>query len=718
MSNTERRVGDASRTAPSDASAEFDVLLHSADAALILHPSLGVVYASPATTRVLGITPERMISSMAADFLHPDDVALAIHHREIAARVGRSGPEEVRGRHGDGEYRWFEAEWWQTSDVDEPLTVLHLRDATSARAARASIARSEARLSRLLRMSADVTMIIAADGAITYLSPSVDRILGWDADQALNNDPFDLIHPDDRPRIDEIRATMLHVDRSTYTGEVRVLHLDGRYRWMELNAVNLLSDPIIEGAIVHLHDVTDRRVAEEELSRQALTDALTGLPNFALLQNRIDVALTRRDVGRESGLELSDVAVFVCDLDAFSTLNDALGHADGDDVLREAARRLEAIAGRGYSVARIAGDEFAVCMEDVRHPQQALELADEARTLLSSPYVVGGQEHRLTCSVGLTIAGHDANAESLLRDAGAAMHAAKSSGRNRLEVFDPKVRSAVVRRMDLQSELDRALERDEFVLHYQPVYDTASGTVAATEALIRWNHPERGLLLPGEFIGTAEASHRIVAIGDWVIAEAARAAVRLGYDDPDRRRVMAVNVAAAQLAESSFASRLLAHLADARLDPECFGIEVTESALIDSDSVAVDQLRRIHDAGCMLALDDFGTGYSSLTYLQRFDVDAIKIDRSFVSGLGLDDDASSITAAVNGLGRALNLRVIAEGVETALQLELLEAMACSDVSGFGLARPMPEAELDVIIDQTLAMRRRGMADQLVLDPPT
>ncbi len=686
-----------------------EVLVHSADAALILHPEHGVVWASPAIGNVTGLTPDELVGSLASDFLHPDHVSVAIHHRHVALSRGRSGPEEIRGRHGRHGYRWYSAEWWSVTPghVDsDKLVVMHLRDAEEVRTVRAAILRSEARLLRLQRTSADITLIVDVNGNTTYLSPSVEHILGWEPRHALSGDPFDLVHPDDRPRIDEVKETMLQLDRSSYVGEVRVLHLDGRYRWMEINAVNMITDPVIEGAVVHLHDITDRRSAEEQLANATLRDDVTGLATYTLMRDRLDQALTRRDVHRSG-----TVAAVVVDLDAFASLNDALGHDGGDRVLTQAAERLRHLEEQGQSVARVAGDEFAICLELDAGPHEALDQAESIRLLLCEPFLVDGREHRLTCSAGLAVAGHDATAEALLRDAGAAMHQAKGRGRNRTEIFDSAVRTAVLDELQLQVDLDRAFAGDELFLEFQPAFDTSTGRLTGVEALVRWRHPERGLLPPGVFVGAAERSDRILHLGRWVARAAVRRAADLQVRFPGEAPVVWINVAAAQLTDPGFAVELLTELRAAGVDPSRFGVEVTESALIDSDSAAELELRSLRAAGCQLALDDFGTGYSSLTYLHQFEIDVIKIDRSFVDGLGRDRRADSIVAAVTSMAEALGLRVVAEGVETVQQLERLEELGCTDVSGFGLVRPLPYGELEPILERTLADVRPGREQQ-------
>jgi len=675
-------------------------LYHSADAALILSPTRGVVWASPATENVLGLTSSELLGAFATDVIHPDHVAVAIHHRQVALKNGRSGPEEIQGRHGSSGYRWYTAEWWsaRSGNGSEPaLVIMHLRDAEEVRNARSAVLRSEARLLRLHRTSVDITMIIDQSGSTTYLSPSVERILGWEPQHVLSSDPFDLVHPDDRQRVTQLRETLLQIDQSTYVGEVRVLHLDGRYRWMEINAVNLLADPVINGAVVHLHDITDRRHAEDQLIRATLEDPLTGLASYALMRDRLTLALTRHELA-----DSVTVAAAVFDLDGFASLNDALGHQSGDVVLKQAADRLRQSKGHSVTVARLAGDEFALCFELTAGPHEAAERVEVIRELLCEPYMIDGREHRLTCSAGLAIAGPASDAESLLRDAGAAVHHAKGQGRNRTEVFDAAVRSAMLNQVNLLADLDRAITGDEFFLEFQPAFDTTTGLISGAEALVRWMHPVRGPLPPAAFVAAAERSDRIVLLGQWVARAAVAATAALGASHSALLPVMWINVAAPQLARADFAADLLDTIERAGLDPHRFGIEVTESVLIHSSNVAQDQLKSLRRNGCQLGIDDFGTGYSSLTYLHQFEVDVIKVDRSFVAGIGIDSRADSIVAAVTGMAHALGLRVVAEGVESSEQLERLEQLGCTDVSGFGLVRPLRFSELEGTLGRSLA----------------
>ncbi|MFZ4584390.1 MAG: putative bifunctional diguanylate cyclase/phosphodiesterase [Acidimicrobiia bacterium] len=706
MSGTESIGWNREEEPPPDQQYIQQVLAHSADAALVVVPDSGVVYASPAIARVLGFEPGEMVGKLAAEWVHPDELASVLYHRRAASRLGHSGPVEIRGIGSDGTERWFEAEWWRAdpavADADGAV-VMHLRDASDRREARTAALRSEARLARLMRSAADVVLIVNLDQSIDYMSPSVERILGWQARSGHVFRHTEVVHPDDRERFGEVIENLMQSPQAKYSGEVRVRHRDGQYRWMEVTGQNLTADPYIGGIVLHFHDVTDRHVAEDARRRGALTDDLTGLANRTLLRDRLDQALRRAE-------DSAAVAVLVCDIDGFGALSDALGHARGDDILREVGNRLAHLTYASVVVARMGSDEFALVIDNVKDFAFTAIVADAIRATLNEPFVIAGVEHRLTCSIGIAVGEPEIGGDGMLRDAGVALHTAKSAGANHVELFNQDLRERVERRVEMRGALAAALSAHEFVLHYQPEFDVATGRIVGTEALIRWDRAGHGLQFPGAFIPDAEANGMIVEIGAWVVGEAAEAARRLEYDNPAAPRTMWVNASAHQLVEDGFADYVLAELWRVGLSPSAFGFEVTESVFLETNATASRNFMRLREAGCRLALDDFGTGYSSLTYLQRFRVDAIKIDQSFVAALDAegDENTAPIVAVVNNLGRALGLRVIAEGVETEAQLAYLAAIQCSKVSGFGLCRPVPESELAEVLTRDLFGVRAAM----------
>ncbi|MDO8390188.1 MAG: EAL domain-containing protein [Actinomycetota bacterium] len=673
------------------------VLRHSADAAMLLHPERGVVYASPAMAHVLGTPSEQFLGKYAGHWVHPDDVDVAIEQRHLATLHGHSGPVELRGRHGDGTYHWFEAEWWH---VEDDHTVLHLREVGTTRATREALERHDARLHALLRDSSEIVLILDPTGRrLTYIGASTERILGWSAsDRGANHWP-DLVHPDDLDRVVAELDQALAQPGSSFRATVRTRHRNGSWLVLEMTATNLSADPLIGGVVVHAHDITRSHQLQQELARRALTDELTGLPNRALFLDRVDLALQRRRHHND------EVAVLLCGIDRFTSIVDAWGHESGDTVIKEIGTRLQRLARRGDTVASVAGDEYAICLERTTGRSAITTFAQRVLDAVTEPISIDGRVLRVTGRLGVAVAPTQAEPDGLLRDASAALHLAKGSGLQRVAWFDHRVRSSVLDRLEMADALRHAIAADEMVLHYQPTYDTVTGVMAAVEALVRWQHPVRGLLSPDEFIPEAEVSGAILELGGWVLRTATQAAVTAGFHTHTPARVMWVNVSARQLAAAGIVEQVTEALNAAGLPPACLGLEITETVLLDADSGFAERIAQLRRLGCHIAIDDFGTGYASLTYLHRYEVDVLKIDRSFVAGLEAGGHDASIVAAVNGLGLSLNLKVTAEGVETLQQLDLLCEIGCPSVSGFALCKPIPANELADVLDHTLDDRR-------------
>ena len=671
------------------------LLRHSSDAAIVVHPQRGVVYASPAVAQVLGVEPETFVGRMAADWIHPDDVEAMVRHRAIASVTGHAGPIIIRGRYADHEWRYYEAEWWvPASDAGVDGIILHLRDVSERETALAVAVRDEARLAALLREASEVVIVYHPDtNRPSYVSPSVLRIMGFAPEDFVEMAATDLIHPDyyDRWRETVRRALMTPGGREEL--EVRGLHGDGTWRWIDITMVNRVDDPAVNGVIVHCHDFTERREAELELARRALHDDLTGLPNRTLLLDRLTTALGRAQrTGRP-------VALIYCDVDNFKHVNDTIGHRAGDDVIIEIAARLAREVRSGDTTARLHGDEFVVCVEDVDDHAAALHVATRIRDALARPFTAGGSELLITASLGVAFAVGSEDPDLVLEQADAAMYLAKSEGRDRIAVYDQHARARELSQLALRQSLRRAIAQDELVVHYQAIYDLATGRVVGSEALVRWNHPERGLIGPSEFIPIAEESGAIVDLGIWVMRTALRQAREWGYGTT-RPMTMWVNVAARQLMRAEFAAEVTTAIADAGIPSSAVGIEITESTLIESQPELPARLAGIRRLGCSIAIDDFGTGYSSLLYLRRYAANTLKIDRSFVSGLGANRDDAAIVTALRDLARMLDLRIVAEGVETAAQLDALREMGCDSAAGFLLARPGPAADVEPLLDTT------------------
>ena len=487
------------------------------------------------------------------------------------------------------------------------------------------------------------------------------------------------------------------------------IHADG-----EINAVlefftaaALAPDPALLEVVGQigrqLGRVAERIRAQEQIAHQATHDALTGLANRLLFRDRLELALAR---ARRHG---SFAALLFLDLDRFKDINDTLGHGAGDELLRSVSERLQValrasdtlarFGDEEFTLARFGGDEFVVLCEDLASEDGAVRVAERVQQALLGPFVLERKEHVISASIGIVLAsGADRDAEGLLRDADIAMYRAKQRGPGHWEIFDEELRKRALERVATERELRHALDTGELRLHYQPIVRLDGGTVESVEALVRWQHPERGLLPPGEFIPIAEESALILQLGAWTLKEACEQAHRWRARFGDRAPLpVSVNVSARQLAQPALPEIVKQALAETGVSASDLAIEVTETALIEDSSVPAASLRALRSLGVKIMLDDFGTGYSSLSHLQRFPIDALKIDRSFVMHLGAEEDKGAIVRAIAAMANALGLEVVAEGVETAEQAAEALALGCEWAQGYYFARPAPAAELESLI---------------------
>lgn len=542
--------------------------------------------------------------------------------------------------------------------------------------------------------------------SMPYSTPAIVEIYGHTPEELAADVSLvaSLTHPQDLPRVTAMFRESIRLQAPLHD-EWRVLHPHKGELWVEARSTPEVQP---DGSIIwygYFHDVTARKKMEEMLRERVLTqkkrerqirflayhDALTRLPNRALLLSRLRQAIAHTQRSDET------LAVMFLDVDRFKAINDTLGHPAGDTLLQQIGRRLTETLRVGDTVARAGGDEFLVLVPGLHSPEDAGPVAEHVLASLSAPFILSGQTLRVTGSVGLAICPRDASdVENLIKYADTALYLAKEQGRNTFRFFSPDLDAKVRARMHLENDLRLGVDRDEFVLHYQPQIELASGRIIGVEALLRWLHPQRGLVPPGAFIAVAEETGLILPIGEWALRTACLQA-RAWHESGRPRLRVAVNISSKQLNGADFVGVVRRTLAETHCDPRMLGLEITESAVMDDPRDAIRVIRSLHELGVELTIDDFGTGYSSMAYLKRFALDRLKIDATFVHGTPDDKDDVAIVQATLALAKQFRLRVTAEGVETAAQRAFLRAHQCDAIQGFLISAPLPGQDLSELL---------------------
>ncbi|HYI16655.1 MAG TPA: EAL domain-containing protein, partial [Thermomicrobiales bacterium] len=652
-------------------------------------------FVNDTAVEMLGYSVERWVSEPGfwKMLVHPDDREWVFATcADIKARQSE-GQLEYRIVAADGHTVWVRDVYYVIAASNERPASMRglLIDITDRKLTEAALIESEERFrSAFDDAPISMTIIDARTERIDRVNPPFCAMLGYTQRELVGANLRDITFAEDLGLKRHVIADLLSGAQRTITFEASCRRKDGTATWGLISA-SIVHDH--DGEPLHIlaqvQDISDRRDLEARLVHQAFHDALTGLPNRALLLDRLQQALAS---SQRTGLP---VALLFCDLDNFKIINDSLGHAVGDDLLVQVARRVETVLRRNETVARFGGDELAVLLPSVVSLTSAIEVAQRLLDAFAEPFMVQSRETFVTASIGIALNRHGGNdPDDLLRWADIAMYRAKAAGRNRFDVYDPRVHASATERLDLEHDLRQAIEQDQLVLHYQPKIALIDGSIGTIEALVRWQHPTRGLVPPADFIPLAEETGLIVPLGEWVLREACRQA--RSWADQLGGTVtpgVCVNVSAVQLRHSDLVERIDESLAESGLDPSHLVIEITESVMMHDVELTTRTLQRLTDAGVRLAIDDFGMAYSSLSRLNRFPLNELKIDRHFVASLGVDLQGTIIVSGMIGLGHALGMNVVGEGVETSEQLRRLCELGCDSAQGFYFARPQPAGDI-------------------------
>jgi diguanylate cyclase (GGDEF)-like protein/PAS domain S-box-containing protein len=542
----------------------------------------------------------------------------------------------------------------------------------------------------MVQYSSDLITLLGTDLRITYQSEAVMKILGRPPYEFVGKTLHEVVHPDDVPIAQAHLSKVLSGGLgSTSAFEFRMAHLDGQWRIVNVVITNLFDEPDVGAIVLNSRDVTERHALEQELNHQAFHDTLTGLANRALFFDRLSHAMDR------SARENNSVAVLFLDLDDFKTVNDSFGHPAGDQLLVEVAERIRAATRPGDTVARFGGDEFAVLVEAGFMPQAAQEVAARIIDALDPTFRVLTNDVAMRPSIGIAIADRPLETpDDLLRDADLAMYVAKRKGKGRYEMYEPKMHEDALRRLETEVGIREGIDAHQFEVFYQPIVETHSGQLIAAEALVRWNHPSRGLLAPIEFIKVAEDTGLIVPLGKQVLRSAVRQTQQWKQDGVvDQDFYVSVNLSAHQLQDARLVDSVAKALSESGLSPDGLVLEVTESALVENLGVTVPRLLALRSLGVRLAIDDFGTGYSSLSYLADLPINFVKIDKSFIDRMTPDVEGSAVVRGVVDLSHAMGFTCIAEGVEQEAQRSVLDELDCDFIQGYLFARPRSGPEV-------------------------
>ena len=644
------------------------------------YDTLGFIAVNEAAVQHYGFAKDEFLRMTIKDIRPVEE--LPVLRGLLDSRRDRNEPRIVKHRKRNGQVFDAEITSFEFLSAGRRSRLVIAVDVTDRRRAEERLRESEERYRHLFERNLAGVYRSTIEGRILDGNDAIARMFGYrDREELLAHGNAHSLYnsEEDRNRL----MAQLRENGSLSNVEVHMRRRDGTPVWV-IESATLLENGVLEGTIV---DITDRKTAQEQMEYQAYHDALTGLPNRLLFRDRIDVALAHAKRHHTAA------AVMFLDLDQFKLVNDSLGHTVGDALLQEVGTRLVLSIRADDTVARMGGDEFTVLLTDVKDPGASAIVAQKLLDAISQPMLIEGHELYVTTSIGIARSPEDgSDAETLLRRADGAMYRAKEAGRNNFQFAATASQETVSERLAIERSLHHAFEREEFVVHYQPMTNLPTGRVVGAEALIRWNHPERGLMSPDDFIPFAEESGLILPIGEWVLRTAVKQ-MKSWHAEHGPLRV-AVNLSARQFQQRDLTAMIERVLTENDYPPELLDIEITESTAMQNADVSLAVMKRLRQMGVRISIDDFGTGYSSLSYLKRFPIDTVKIDQNFVRDLSDASNDGAIITAVISMARALNLRVVAEGVETEAQLAFLRRENCEVVQGFLHSKPVSAAEFE------------------------
>ncbi|MEJ7837872.1 MAG: EAL domain-containing protein [Thermomicrobiales bacterium] len=662
----------------SERAESFSTLFHGTAEAMIIHDGSRFILVNDAYAAILGIEASTIVGQSLQSFVAPES------RQTVVDRLAEqsSQPYEILAQRADGTHVPVELLGRPVRYESRWLRLLTVRDVTVRKENQRKLKESEARFRALVQDASDIVVVFDSRSQISYANPALARILGYTEEHYAELLSLDLVHPDDHGALIRNWRAAVETPGSSVELSYRIRHRDGRWVWLEGTLKNLLDEPAVKGLVLNGRDMSDQKRLEDELRHFALHDPLTSLPNRTLLIDRMDQAmLYAHQLGHAETL-----AVLVVDLDQLKSINDRFGHAAGDAVLIEAARRIAMQLTLSQTLARLGGDGFVVLLPSVIANGDVEDMARRLLAGIAQPFSWGEQIIHLKASIGIAMSQEGAeDSISLLVQADNALFEAKRRGGGGYASYSRDVSDSVLRQYVLATDVYMAAERNQFVLHYQPIFDLNTGRIFKVEALIRWTHPTYGLVSPDEFIPLAEANGSITDIGKWVIGDVCRQMQIWGDDSP----LVSINLSTVQFSDPDITKEIESCFAEYGLETNRLCVEITERIVIKDFELARMALEHFRELGIMVAIDDFGNGFSSLRYLKDLPVAAIKLDRSFASGLGTDPGALAIVNGIVSLAHAIGLLVTGEGIETELQLETLRDVGCDFGQGYYLARPGP-----------------------------